>query len=722
MNTPSRWRSISLALALASTILVFAPSITNGFVWDDAQLIVHNQFVHAPSSLRTVFTTDFWNVSVGDSPSGYWRPLVTLAYIVQWKLFGPAPLGWHCVNVILHLACVSLVSLWLWHRLGENTPPTPDSPSITTSSDTLTARHRAFATFVGSALFALHPTRPETVSWISGSTDLWATLFVLISLDAWRRQSPRTDLLAGVTLALAVTAKESVLAVPLALAADLFLSSQPSGLRSLLHRLAAVTLPMLLVTFTRLFWVPLPHPPTLTTSALDLPSRVLSTLGHTVRLALSPIPPSVYSAPTTFGPDSLPSYSPWSIALGALTLFSLSLTVLFSLRHSRLRPWLRDLSWFFLTLAPALNFFPLRLETLLAPRFLYLPLLGLCAFVSRLVFSLPTAHHRIVTIVSLSVLLTSASLSLEHSSHFSSDLALFSYEHSVHPELCLTSKRLALAYSSLNDHNTALRYERLRYVCLSRHHGRPIDLAQASIDLANRVATITPDADQQTLTLIRNYLRAFDPTQSLSPRLDLGDLHFFLSPVPAVRATLWPGLQSSLAILEARTLDLSSAETRLREALSRSPRNPTAWRNLIVVLSTSERWPEAHAACSIAQHSNPANTLLSSLCQFVSQSLSDTTPPPSDPFTARLAIAQRRLTLGARELSRLDALSLHQQFPSRPEPIVLLARADLADGRTTNARDTLVRNLTTLPPASRPPLQALLSQLNQHSSSTHPHP
>src|SRR5690606_17441148 len=90
-----------------------------------------------------------------------YRPVVTVALWTQVQAFGEGTFGYHAVSLALHLLCVFLACGWLRRRHG--------------------SLRREWALLFGLLVFAIHPGRPETVTWISGSTDLWMTAFVLLS-------------------------------------------------------------------------------------------------------------------------------------------------------------------------------------------------------------------------------------------------------------------------------------------------------------------------------------------------------------------------------------------------------------------------------------------------------------------------------------------------------------------------------------------------------------
>lgn len=94
---------------------------------------------------------------------GYFRPLIILSYYFDSSILDMAPQAMHLENVLIHLCntlLVLLVGLSVFRGYGK----------------------RVELAFVAACLFAMHPLNVEAVAWISGRTDLLATLFALLSL------------------------------------------------------------------------------------------------------------------------------------------------------------------------------------------------------------------------------------------------------------------------------------------------------------------------------------------------------------------------------------------------------------------------------------------------------------------------------------------------------------------------------------------------------------
>ena len=84
--------AILLLVAAVLSAVVFLPSLSGDWIYDDRPLIAANPYVHSFGAWTRWFTTDFWNVNEEILQFGrrvvYWRPAVTTTYAVDWQLGG----------------------------------------------------------------------------------------------------------------------------------------------------------------------------------------------------------------------------------------------------------------------------------------------------------------------------------------------------------------------------------------------------------------------------------------------------------------------------------------------------------------------------------------------------------------------------------------------------------------------------------------------------------
>jgi hypothetical protein len=166
-------------LLLAAALLAFGASLGSGFHFDDYAIFADSRLASPRGWL------EIWN----------WRQTRPLTYLTFWlnhSLGGRDPVGYHAVNLALHVCAVLLV----YECLRKLLP----------------ARAALFA----AALFAVHPLQAESVDYVWGRSILLATVFCLASLLAWIDGKQFT---AVAWFAAGLLAKEECAAWPLVLAA-----------------------------------------------------------------------------------------------------------------------------------------------------------------------------------------------------------------------------------------------------------------------------------------------------------------------------------------------------------------------------------------------------------------------------------------------------------------------------------------------------------------------
>lgn len=630
-------------VVLAATALVFGPGTLGGFVWDDRLFIKASRGVQEPRHLVTLFNTGFWDVSMTLGPrveARYYRPLVAVVYAVQLQVFRADAAWFHRVSLGLHLACVLLAMRWVRRRL------------VRAGYDGV--RAAAGAMLAGGA-FALHPTRPESVSWISGSTDLWAALWCLLALEEWDRgPTPRRAALTAGLMLLALLSKESALVIPALLLVDAWADDtwrQPALRRAW----AVVTAPMVAAWLVRVAWFPLRDPMSLHEPLSTAAARVLASVGHLARLAAWPWPLSVLPAPARFDAAGSVLYAPWAVALGAaVTLAFAALTWAAATRRPAWRGACADVAWFVVALAPVANVIPLRLYTLVAPRFLYLPMLGLAALFGRAVAAALTRRpdaRPLVLASSAAALLACGLASIEHAEHFRSNEELWEHEISVHPDDPVALSQLSRLRGRRDyAQGLALAFRAYRGALA---HGATDTAAEMSLLVAARVADMTPDAEQDELLRVRRFYDGFTPDARGDAVLDVPRARLSVRLTPEARALRSPlEWRVPRALAYARTQRLDEALRQLESVVRDTPQDPSAWRALVDVLARLERWDDALGACARFARSNVADFLTRRYCEALPATRDAALHPPDDPVLAALRRADRLAGIGAYEQAR----------------------------------------------------------------------
>jgi tetratricopeptide (TPR) repeat protein len=147
-----------LALLIFVAVLPYLNSLFNGFVQDDNRQVLFNPYLRSFSHLREIFATNVWSYVGAQGTTNYYRPLMTLGYLLCYQFLGPLAYGFHLANLVWNAGVVCLVFL-VTERVFRD-------------------RRLGLAAAV---IFALHPIHSESVDWIAAVTDLQLTLFYLLT-------------------------------------------------------------------------------------------------------------------------------------------------------------------------------------------------------------------------------------------------------------------------------------------------------------------------------------------------------------------------------------------------------------------------------------------------------------------------------------------------------------------------------------------------------------
>jgi protein O-mannosyl-transferase len=176
-------------------------ALGNGFVFDDYLLVVDNPLIRTSRSLWTLLSHP---LSLG------YRPLRTLSYILDYRLGGMQPWGFHFGNLLYHWVTACFVFL--------TTLRLTNAPALEQTS--WRWRPAVFIAF----LWAVHPVQTDTVTYIAGRRDILGGLCLFSGLWAYLRFRASTSpaawrygwlLFSCLMYGLGILSKESVLVLPL---------------------------------------------------------------------------------------------------------------------------------------------------------------------------------------------------------------------------------------------------------------------------------------------------------------------------------------------------------------------------------------------------------------------------------------------------------------------------------------------------------------------------
>jgi len=341
-----------LATITLCALICYANSFHNEFVFDDPLLITKNRLIRDWGNVLEIFQTQLYNGA--NTWSSFYRPLQNLFYLVEFHTWGENPLGYHLVNTTLHC-----LNSWLIYGLVLK----------------LTSNWKA--SLIASLFFVVHPIHVEAVTYISSRGNLLATFFLLLSFWLYLRSFKISSLFSFI---FALLSKEFVLVLPvLILIYEVIYKKKKRTF--FLKKTFWKTFPYLLIVLIyllfRLIFLQTEMPINIAPSALPLLVRLedlITTIMSYFKWLIFPYPlhmERVLSHPEAF-------FKPQTL-LALLFLFSLG-WLLFKYRRSR--HLLFFSSWFFLSLIPVSNIYPINAS--LAEAWLYQPSLGWFALLGLL--------------------------------------------------------------------------------------------------------------------------------------------------------------------------------------------------------------------------------------------------------------------------------------------------------------------------------------------------
>jgi tetratricopeptide (TPR) repeat protein len=146
-------QSFQLAALITITFATYAPTLGNGFIWDDDRYIEEN------TQLRTLRGLEhIWFRPLSAEPQYY--PLTHTMLGVEYHLWGPRAAGYHIDNLLLHTASAVL----LWRILLALDMP---------------------GAWVIAAIFAVHPLQVESVAWATERKNVLSGVLYLSALGAY---------------------------------------------------------------------------------------------------------------------------------------------------------------------------------------------------------------------------------------------------------------------------------------------------------------------------------------------------------------------------------------------------------------------------------------------------------------------------------------------------------------------------------------------------------
>ncbi len=398
-------------ILLALVVLVTANSLKNGFLGDDDSiLIVNNPRIDLSlKELPSLFMKPLGAVPGRINQTfnfHYYRPILELLYVCDYKVWGLNPVGFHLTNILFHFLNVIFV-----YHIG-----------------LLLFRNDKTISLIAAALFAVHPVNSEPLGRVALNENVFG-LFMILAVFFFIKER---EFLSWLTFSVALLSKESAVMLPFALC---ILLINKSGLKKGIGVIMPYMLILGIYFVLRLIVVG----PSL---GMDLPQKSLPELLAMaaafldyVRLLILPYPLHAFYPARVYSSILHPK------VLLSLPIIAILLFLAFNLRKDRTMLFL--LLSPFILLAPVIvnvNSFPLGVDKgYIAERFLYVPAMLFSLFVSGITmrFGDTNARRRLVTAFSV-IVIAFAGLTMSSSQTWADNMTFFSQMAKDAPDSSVT--------------------------------------------------------------------------------------------------------------------------------------------------------------------------------------------------------------------------------------------------------------------------------------------
>jgi protein O-mannosyl-transferase len=546
-------------LVAAIAAAFFVPALAGGWIYDDHALIPNNPYIHSFEWWPRWFVTDFWDVNEEKVRFGtrivYWRPLITASYAVDWRLGGGSPLLFHITNTLAHAVVAGLAFVTLRRWIGAAVPAC-----------------------IAALLFAVHPTKAESVAWIAGRTDVFCMIAIFVAVYglARRLSGQRGGLALEVFgTAAAYMTKEQAIVLPAFVAVEAWVrAGRPSIDLRVIVGLVRVALPqaIIAIAYFGLRAVLLPIRAAGVDNQIGAANHaqaILETFGRFITLTFAPHELSIQQGLINIQNGESIHSVPYMI-IGAVGIAAGVGTAILARRRL---PFLTiGIGFFFVTLLPTANIVYTDMVTLVSERFLYLPILGIAFAVGASLARYPVRWAYVVAIVAI---LVTGAQAIRRAHDYRDEQAFWARELALHPQSPMAQQFAITEAMRVKHYEKAL----AQTLELSKTHVRYEDATVAS-QLAQLLALLVPDHDEASLRAIDAFCGELLESKPPAASINVRNVSFSIPTQNKAYARKIDGLRLGIVATQAdirsRLGDDAGAVALAEQQFALCPRCPTA--------------------------------------------------------------------------------------------------------------------------------------------------
>jgi len=414
---------VSIIVIAVLAVAVYSNSLDGKFIWDDVFLIQNNSLIGSWSNISKVFTED--QGAGSGARYGFYRPLNSLTYMVDYFLGGFKVTGYHLTCILLHIF-VALCIYWLVSILFKD----------------------GLLSLLAGVFFVSHPIHVDAVAYISGRADPMSALFMLLAFIFYTKylHARSAPMLLAVLLsyAAALLCKESSIILCALLLVYHYSFKIKLEMKSI-SLLAIVT-----IAYGALRMTVLPGLPPTTTSLLDRTPGFFVAIANYARLLILP-----FNLHVDYGSQLFKFSDPRAI-LGAIILIASIAYIVKERRKGGLLVF--SIAWFFIAIVPVSNLYPINFY--MAEHWLYLPSVGFFLILASCLRFLYSAKGIRILAVGLIVSLLGfySYLTFKQNEYWNEPLYFYEKTLAYNPDSFRAHSDAAILYNAAGERDRAVQH------------------------------------------------------------------------------------------------------------------------------------------------------------------------------------------------------------------------------------------------------------------------
>ena len=396
-------------------IIYFQTLFFNFSYLDDNNLILDNAyFLSHLSNIFKSFQIDVFHLF--NHSAFYYRPILTISFLIDYQILGISPFIYHFTNVILHLIASSLVFIFL-NKLN----------------------YKKENSFLFALIFLVHPVLTQAVAWIPGRNDSLITIFVLSTfiylIHFLKNKRNKYFIYSLIFLLLALFTKETGVFVIIPIIFYLyFINKQKEFKKEKLYYI----LSSIIIT---IFWFivrSLVLQNSAGTKPLEMTKSIFLHIGALIQLTGKILLP--------FNLSVLPIIKDTTYVYGIITIV-LILIVLFYTKQKRLTYIIFGLGWFLIFLLPSFIRPDANAMADFIEHRMYLPLIGFFIFIleTQIFKNFDLRKNKSIVITSI-ILISLSTMTIVHSRNFVNKLSFWENASMNSPDYPLAHRNLGAMY------------------------------------------------------------------------------------------------------------------------------------------------------------------------------------------------------------------------------------------------------------------------------------